>query len=406
MDIERRPLHDQNHVLKTVLVLWGMLRVLLQIPALFASHLRPLTDLEAQVPVWPPVLPLGEWLARVLLLPWQRWDVIYYLWIATRGYALNDGTAQFHPLFPWLAKLLVWLGVSPLLALLGISSAATVVLLVVFMRLAQLDMSSPQARDAALALLCSPFAFALFIPYPESLFLVWAVLCLYWSRRQKWLLAGLAGALATLTRQQGLFLLLPLACEVWEAAGRDARRALRNGRAWAGVALPVTGYGAWVAYRAFALRDVQPDWSTWHSLIYTMLISPSAASVVPVQTFMWPWQAFAIAWRHMLTTPDLDVVVNIVGGIVFVILTALAWRHLRPSYRVYTFAVVTLSFAYQTGTLHPYMGLLRHLSLAFPVFLGLGQIARKPWSRVLLLRLGLLPQWFLLALYWMKVWVP
>lgn len=406
MDIKRRQPRDQSDILKTVLISWGMSRVILQIPALCASYLRPLTDLEERIAVWPPVAPLGEWLARVLFMPWQRWDVIYYIWIATQGYALHDGTAQFHPLFPWLAKPLVWLGVSPLLALLLISTAATVVLLIVFLRLAQLDLPLPQARDATLVLSCSPFAFALFLPYPESLFLVWAVLCLYWSRRQQWVLAGLAGALATLTRQQGLFLLLPVACEVWEAAGRDVRRALRDGRAWLGMALPVIGYGAWVIYRAFVLQDVRPDWSSLHAWVYTVLISPSATSVVAVQTFMWPWQAFAIAWRQMLTVADLDVVVNVVGGVVFIALAALAWRHLRLSYRVYIVSIIALSFAYQTGTIHPYMGLLRHLLLAFPIFVGLGPIVQKSWARVLLLRLGVLGQWFLLALYWMKVWVP
>lgn len=406
MDAQSRQTSDQSPALKTVLLTWAISRAMLQIPALFASNLRPLTDLEMRLPVWPPFAPLGQWLARVSVLPWQRWDVIYYIWIATRGYALDDGTAQFHPLFPWLAKPLVWLGVSPLLALFIISTVATIVLLILFFHIAKMDMPLPQARDATLALLCSPFAFALFIPYPESLFLVWAVLCLYWSRRQQWVLAGLAGTLAALTRQQGLFLLLPIACEVWEAAGRDVRRALRDGRAWLGMALPVIGYGLWVIYRAFVLQDVQPDWSSLHALIYTVLISPSSSSVVAVQTFMWPWQAFAIAWRQMLTVTDLDVVVNVVGGILFIALTALAWRRLRFSHRVYTLSIIVLSFAYQTGMIHPYMGLLRHLLLAFPIFLGLGPVTQKTWGRLLLLRLSVLGQWFLLGLYWMKVWVP
>lgn len=398
--------YNSKYALKSLLVIWGMLRALVHVPVLFASYLRPLTDLEAQLSIWPPVFLLEAWLARVLLLPWQRWDVIYYIWIVIRGYTLHDGTAQFHPLFPWLAKPLVWLGVSPLLALLGVSTVATVVLLVLFLRLAQLDLPLPQARDATLLLLCSPFAFALFIPYSESLFLVWAILCLYWSRRQQWGMAGLAGVLATLTRQQGLFLLLPMACEVWEAAGRDVRRALRNRRAWGGVVLPALSYGMWVIYRAFMLRDVQPDWDSLHSLVYTILISPSAASVVPMQTFMWPWQAFSLAWQKMITVPDVDVIVNIVGGIGFIVLAVLAWPRLRLSYRVYTVVIVVVSFAYQTGAIHPYMGLLRHLLLAFPVFLGLGKRSQKPMLRALGLGLGVLGQCFLLLLYGLEAWVP
>ncbi len=406
MDSEGKPTHERQLALQTLLISWGLMRLVVQLPALFASSLRPLTELEAKIAIWPPSAPWGEWLARVLLLPWQRWDTVYYLRIVTRGYALTDGTAQFHPLFPWLAKLPVLLGCAPLTALWMVSSVATAVLLVVFFDLAHLDMPPSQARYATLALLCSPFAFALFVPYAESLFLVWAVLCLYWGRRQKWLWAGAAGALATLTRQQGLFLLVPLAWEMWEAAGRDARRALRLGRAWAGPALLVLSYGIWVIYRAFALGDVRPDWSSLHALVYSVLISPSAAAVVPVQTFMWPWQAFGIAWRQMLIAPDVDGVVNIVGGMWFLVLTLLAWPRICLSDRLYTAVIVAVSFGYQTGFVHPYMGLLRHLLLAFPVFLGLGKLGDRPTPRAVGLGVGVLAQWLLLMLYWLEAWVP
>ncbi|MBO9371340.1 MAG: hypothetical protein J7575_09700, partial [Chloroflexi bacterium] len=85
------------------LMLWAGLRVISSIVAAFASTLRPLTEPEQRVPAWPPALPFSLWLERVLVAPWARWDVLWYERIVRFGYRPDDGTAQFHPLYPWLA---------------------------------------------------------------------------------------------------------------------------------------------------------------------------------------------------------------------------------------------------------------------------------------------------------------
>src|SRR5262249_60087217 len=109
---------------------------------------------------------------------------------------------------------------------------AGLLMLLAFERLARLDLSPEQARTSRLLLLFAPPAFVLFAPYSESLFLLCVVLCLLMARRGRWWLAGAAGALAALTRQQGVFLALPLAWELWEAGGRAPREAFRKGRDW------------------------------------------------------------------------------------------------------------------------------------------------------------------------------
>jgi len=65
-----------------------------------------------------------------------------------------------------------------------------------------------------------------------------------------------------------------------------------------------------------------------------------------------------------------------------------------------------VSFAYHTGPVHPYMGLPRHLLLAFPVFIGLGAALRSHWQRfVALVWQGF---WLLMALglYVRHAWIP
>ena len=43
---------------------------------------------------------------------------------------------------------------------------------------------------------------------------------------------------------------------------------------------------------------------------------------------------------------------------------------MRPSYRILTVILFAVAFAYHTGPETPYMGLPRHLLLAFPIFIG------------------------------------
>lgn len=80
--------------------LWLFVRVLMSIGAALISPMRPLTEREQSVALWPPVAPWSTWLERVVLAPWERWDTRYYLSIVQQGYRLDDGTAQFHPLLP------------------------------------------------------------------------------------------------------------------------------------------------------------------------------------------------------------------------------------------------------------------------------------------------------------------
>jgi hypothetical protein len=342
----------------------------------------------------------------VWLAPWARWDTFRYIHIAARGYRIDDGTAQFHPLFPWLATPLARLTGQPLLSLLFISSLAGLVMLLAFERLARIDVEPKDSFASTLLLLFSPFAFVLFVPYTEALFLLCAVLTFYSARRRSWWLAGLGGALATLTRQQGIFLLLPLAWELWEANQRRWHRFLAAWRDVLALGLIPISLLAWLIYRDVALADLSINLDNFQSLIYSLLISPSASKVVTIQTFMWPWKALWLALSHLWQTPDVDLAVNMVLAVFFVGLLVAAWRNMRLSYRIYALTIILVSFSYHTGPVHPYMGLPRHLFLAFPVFTGLGLAFRRPWQRLAMLVSGGAGMFLLLALYVLRAWVP
>ena len=389
-----------------LLGLWLMLRLLTCVWATLVAPLRPLTERERLIAAWPPSAPLGAWLERVLLAPWQRRDAVYYINIVGRGYRLDDGTVSFHPLLAWLATPVAWISSSPLLGLLLVVSIASVLLLLAFERLALLDLGRDDARTSTLLLAFSPLAFILFAPYTESLCLLFGVLCLLWARRGSWWLAGLAGGLAALTRQQGIFLALPLAWELWEAADRRWRNMLRAWHDWLALGLVPAGLLVWLVYRAVALNDLRADLSDPQALIFSSLISSSTTQVVPVQQFLWPWQALWLALTKFWFAPEYSLLIDLVLGAGFVLLLAAAWRNMRISYRIYTVTIVLVSFSYHTGMLYPYIALPRHLLLAFPVFIGLGPRFRGPLLRFAMVVLGLLGMLFLLLQYVIEGWVP
>ena len=333
--------------------------------------LRPLTAIEIKIPFLPPSIPINEWLDRAFLSPWMRWDALWYQRIVTQGYSATDGTAQFHPLYPWMANLLAKIGISPTLSLLIISSLAGIVLFYFFPKLAQLDLPPGNSFFAIMLFAFAPPAFVLFAPYAEALFLLVAVLCLFFIRKKSWWLAGLMGGLAALTRQQGIFLLIPMAWELWENADRKPVNLRKKWRDWMALGLIPLGLVVWLIYRAVILSDIHFSFSNFQEFVYSIAISPSATMVVPVQEFIWPWLALKNSLVKIITNPDIDIWVNIILAVSFLILLAISWKKLRLSYKLYSLGITWVSFSYYTGPVHPYMGLPRHLLLAFPVFIGL-----------------------------------
>lgn len=396
-----------------LLAVWGLAKSFGHLVLCAMSSIRPILEREQRIAIWPPIRSVGVWLERVLLAPLERWDVDYYIRIATIGYRVDDGTLQFHPLYPVLARLLVLIGLDPLMALLIIGAGAALLLILVVHMYVRPRLGPVDAEYGVLSFILSPFAFALVVPYPEALFLLLAVLCLYWAKERRWWLSGLSAALATLTRQQGLFLVLPLLWRALEQARGWRRReagdpAVRFAfdTGWLAILGVPMAYVGWIIYRGVAFGDLEVNTRSIHSLIYSVLVSPAASQVVPIQAFLWPWDAVGRGVMKLVTAPDVDIVVNLIGGAWFLVLVFRAWRYLDPSERVYTAAIALVSFAYYTGPVHPTMGLLRHVLLAFPVFAVVPLYIRRRLARVAYLATGYLGQLALLLLYGLHVWVP
>jgi Mannosyltransferase (PIG-V) len=178
----------------------------------------------------------SDTLSGLLVTPAYRWDAAFYVGIALEGYNgvvehTSVAAVVFFPLYPLLIRVvgepIDALGLAGAysfeLAGVLVSLAAFMVALYLVHRLTDLELG-PRAADNAVALLALfPISFFFSAIYTESLFLAFAVGCVYSARRGWWWRAGVLGALASATRPQGLLLLLPLAIMLWHGPRTEGK---------------------------------------------------------------------------------------------------------------------------------------------------------------------------------------
>ena len=163
-----------------------------------------------------------------------RHDSGWYFDIARKGYDASAAVAggrsniAFAPVYPMLMRYVGRLfGRAPgdvYLAGIVVSWVSFVLAMVVLYRLAALDLPRRRAERAVLLTAIFPFSFFFGAVYTESTFLLFTLLVFYGFRTRRWVLGGVAGAVATATRVTGIMMWPALAWIAWRAAkptGRD-----------------------------------------------------------------------------------------------------------------------------------------------------------------------------------------
>ncbi|MBV8583790.1 MAG: glycosyltransferase family 39 protein, partial [Candidatus Eremiobacteraeota bacterium] len=158
-----------------------------------------------------------------VLAVWGRWDAVHYVDIASNGYYGTD--MAFFPLYPMLIALLGKLTGNHLIAGLVISNVAFFVGLLYFYKLVEHQYNRHVAQRAVFYVSIFPTAIFFSAVYTEALFFALTVMSFYYIREHKWLMAGIVGFFAALTRVEGVLLIVPLAIE-W-LRSPDARLALK-----------------------------------------------------------------------------------------------------------------------------------------------------------------------------------
>jgi len=134
-----------------------------------------------------------------------RWDSIHYLTIAKEGYSTQSLIA-FFPMYPLMVRGLFLLIGNFYFSAIIIPNISFLISLFYLYLFTKDEFGATTASRTIFYIACAPSAFFFSAAYTESVALMFIAACFYYSIKEKWFLAGLAGALASATKIQCIFL--------------------------------------------------------------------------------------------------------------------------------------------------------------------------------------------------------
>ena len=294
---------------------------------------------------------------------WNRWDAINYQKLAQFGYSAT-GELQpllvFYPLYPWTVRLFALFTRDYVLSAFIVSTMASLVTAIVLLRLVEIDYSKELAQRAVWFLFIFPTSYFLHIGYTESLFLMLALGCVYAARKQRWLVAAVFGALACLTRANGLVLGPVLVME----AAHQYWTTRRWQWQWLCIPLVALGFGGYLLLNHHVTGDAFAFTHLMQQFFSKSLSSPLTGIDNAIGSL-----SRAPSEAEMIGTQE---VLFIALGLVC---TVVSWIKLRPAYSVWMtgnwLLFVSVSFV---------LSVPRYTLMMFPIYILFSMLAaRRVW---------------------------
>ena len=196
-----------------------------------------------------------------------QWDGKWYRMIAEHGYPSelpdrityitgNGATVAFFPVYPYLARWFDFIAPGGIVqALLGVNAVLSIAAVVLVGLLARDLYGTATAQRSMVLFALFPGSVVLSWSYAEAALIVCAAACLLFLQREQWVLAGVAAAIGTATRPNGVAIIA--ACAVASAIAIYKRRQWRS---LMSVVLAPVGV---IAYHAY-LRVHTGEWGAWN----------------------------------------------------------------------------------------------------------------------------------------------
>ena len=304
----------------------------------------------------------GAVVPHVTLAAWFRWDALRYLGIAAHGYH-DLVTAAFFPLYPYAIRGLGQLIGAEAAALL-IPNLAFAAALALFHAEAQALFDPRRAGLATWVLAVWPWSVFFSYPYTESLFLLFVLAAFRLMAHRRWVLAGLAGALAAATRAPGILVAAAFAGELL-----GERQAGRRRLAGPLLGLVLTALGL-AAFALMLWRFIGDPLGFWHG---------EDAWIYPYRNPLFPLGAVVQMFRDF--NPFKTESLGLPVAAAFAVAAVWAARRLPWRYGAFTLVTVAL-FIYEGWHLGEYHSVPRYLVVDFVCFFAFGAVlARYDWLR-------------------------
>ena len=317
-----------------------------------------------------------------LFNPWAVWDGVWYIKIATSGYADGDGSTAFFPLLPMLLRYVgLVFGGNLVLTGVVISLACYAGCVWLLYRLVRSDFDERTASRAVVYLSIGPLSFFFQAVYTESLFLMLSLACFVFAREGRWRLAGVMGLLATLTRSTGLILLVPMVYYYYQRRGWDPRRTDSH---VANLLMVVEGILVWMTYLAvafgkpLAFSAAQAQWERGFAF-------PNYTVARAVVTLFWGFRRMVAAefasalWAAPRPGVAYSTAVTNTINLLFLIAAALLlWygaRRLPAAYSLYALALLAYPLFFPSRYV-PLMSFPRFTLAVFPLYIALALYTR------------------------------
>lgn len=298
--------------------------------------------------------------ANPWLEPWQRWDTPQYQAIAERGYLAFDLALFTPPLYPLLIGVLANIHTNnSLSAALILSMVFSYATLISFFNFAHDQLgNNAEALRATLYFSIFPTSFFLFAGYTESLFLFSVISSLYFAQKEKWLLAGALGGIATLSRSPGILIVIPLSYA--------ATCKWRQGKRITPFVAPIFAIAMSTFFPIYA-------WISIKATIFDIAYAVGRGGYLTI-----PGLNIFQSFRRIVTNQlPIENLFELSFTLLFVVLTVLVWIKLPRIYGLYS-ATMILFFLSRMGDPQPLVSMARYVLEIYPAFVILALWGRNP----------------------------
>lgn len=278
------------------------------------------------------IIPFDSFLDFILTFA-HRWDGNSYTFIATHGY-VTSGPERFFiifpPLYPLFIRFFMIFGINSTIAAFLVSNVFFIGAMLILFKLVETDYRKRIAYLTVVLISIFPTSFFFSVAYPESLFVFLFAFSFYLTRKKMFLLSGLVGGLAVITRPFGIVIFPALILQLLIQKDLSLKKILFLSVAFG---LPILFY-LFINNTVFGspfifLEFLRTNWQ---------------------KSFAFPWEGILASWKRGIFTPEASGYKFFVGygeaiastlAWISILLGVKCWG-LRSSYLVYLFLATVL----------------------------------------------------------------